>query len=334
MDRLWRVLHLFRNFLSKILNKQFLIFLFFLLLSSIFWLLMTLNETYEYDLTIDVRLAGVPRNVVIIEDPDSSVTFTVRDKGYVIALYMTGEKFRPIFFDFSSVSDGKGRGTILPADIQRQIYNQLYKGTKITQVKTDGVRFQYNLGLRKRVPVRLYGNVAPGKNYYMSAVKFTPDSVTVYASKKTLDSIQCVYTEAVKIGAFTDYKEAQVALRKTKGVKCIPAQVKAEFYADILTEETVQVPIQCVNLPSDKVVRTFPASVGVQFVVGANKLKQMPKTPDKKQFLPTGFKVIVDYNEIAQGVKDRCHPRLVASPNGVRDAHLVVDQVDYLIEQK
>lgn len=334
MDRLLRVLNLFRNFLSKILNKQFLIFLFFLLLSSIFWLLMTLNETYEKDLTIDVRLAGVPRNVVITEDPDSSVTFTVRDKGYIIALYLSEANLRPIFFDFNSVSDGKGRGTILPADIQRQIYNQLFKGTKVTQVKTDGIHFQYNLGLRKRVPVKLYGNVAPGKNYYMSGVKFSPDSVTIYSTKKKLDSIQCIYTEQAKIGSFTDTKEATLPLRQIKGVKCIPSQVKAQFFADILTEETVMVPIQCINLPSDKVVRTFPAAVGVQFVVGANKLKQMPKTPDKKSFLPTGFKVVVDYNEIAQGIKDRCHPKLVASPNGVRDAHLVVSQVDYLIEQK
>ena len=39
-----------RNFLFSRTNGEFLIFLFFLILSGIFWLLMTLNETYEKEI--------------------------------------------------------------------------------------------------------------------------------------------------------------------------------------------------------------------------------------------------------------------------------------------
>ena len=85
MENMWRALEKVRNLLLRILNKQFLIFLFFLILSSVFWLIMTLNETYEKEMTIPLRLAGVPRKVVITDEPDSVVRFTVRDKGYMIA---------------------------------------------------------------------------------------------------------------------------------------------------------------------------------------------------------------------------------------------------------
>ena len=44
-----------KNFLFSNMNKQFLVFLFFLLLSAIFWLIITLNETYEKELKIPVR---------------------------------------------------------------------------------------------------------------------------------------------------------------------------------------------------------------------------------------------------------------------------------------
>ena len=47
MENMWRALEKVRNLLLRILNKQFLIFLFFLILSSVFWLIMTLNETYK-----------------------------------------------------------------------------------------------------------------------------------------------------------------------------------------------------------------------------------------------------------------------------------------------
>ena len=41
-------------------NKEFLIFLFFLILSGTFWLLMTLNETYEKEIEVPVTLVEIP----------------------------------------------------------------------------------------------------------------------------------------------------------------------------------------------------------------------------------------------------------------------------------
>ena len=45
-----------RQFLFSNLNKQFLIFLFFFFLSGVFWLIMTLNDTYEKEIKIPVRV--------------------------------------------------------------------------------------------------------------------------------------------------------------------------------------------------------------------------------------------------------------------------------------
>ena len=42
-------------------NKQFVVFLFFLFLSGIFWLIMTLNETYERDIKIPLRITNIPK---------------------------------------------------------------------------------------------------------------------------------------------------------------------------------------------------------------------------------------------------------------------------------
>lgn len=334
MDNLWRVVSIVRNFLLRILNKQFLIFLFFLVLSSIFWLIMTLNETYEKEMTVSLRLAGVPRNVVITNDPDSVVRFTVRDKGYMIAAYMADASFRPLFFDFSAYSDGKGMGTIPVSDIQKQIYQQLSKSSKIMSIKTDRVRFYYNYGLHKKIPVRLSGAVKPGKNYYLAGLRFKPDSVTVYASEQLLDSIRYAYTQRLDVENLTGRKTLSVGLRKITGAKFVPDKVQAEFFSDVLIEESVRVPIECINLPSDKVLRTFPGAVEVRFVVGATRLRTMPKTSDGKEISPKGFRLVVDYNEVVSREGSKCHVMLHAMPSGVRSAKPEVDWVDYLIEQK
>lgn len=334
MENMWRALEKVRNCLLRILNKQFLIFLFFLFLSSVFWLIMTLNETYEKEMTISLRLAGVPRRVVITDEPDSVVRFTVRDKGYMIAAYLADAPFRPLFFDFTAYSDGKGSGSIPAADIQKQIYQQLAKSSKIVSIKSDRIKFYYNYGLCKKIPVRLSGIVRPRQNYYLAGIRFFPDSVTVYASRPLLDSINAAYTQRIEVENFTDRKVINIGLRKITGAKLIPDKVRAEFTADVLIEESVQVPIECINLPEDKVLRTFPSSVEVQFVVGTNILRRMPKTSDGKDLSPAGFKLVVDYNEVIKRKGDKCRIVLHAMPPGVRSAKPATEWVDYLIEQR
>ncbi len=81
------------NFLFSSLNKEFPIFLFFLLLSGAFWLMMALNETYEEELKVPVRLVGMPRNAVMTDEPADTVKVTVRDKGFTLVTYKYGHWF-------------------------------------------------------------------------------------------------------------------------------------------------------------------------------------------------------------------------------------------------
>ena len=54
-----------KDFLLSDKSREFLIFLFFFFIASGFWLLQTLNNDYETEFSIPVRLKGVPNNVVI-----------------------------------------------------------------------------------------------------------------------------------------------------------------------------------------------------------------------------------------------------------------------------
>ena len=86
--RLTQIFKVVRNFLFSSVNKEFLIFLFFLFLSSIFWLMMALNETYEQEIKVPVRLVNVPKNAVLTTEMEDTVRVTVRDKGFTLATYM------------------------------------------------------------------------------------------------------------------------------------------------------------------------------------------------------------------------------------------------------
>lgn len=315
-----------RKLLFRTLDKDFLIFLFFFIVSAFFWLLMTLNETYEREIAVPVRLVNVPQNVVVTTNIRDTVLVSIRDKGYTLATYVSSHRLRPVNIRFENYANAAtGKGSIPLSDIQKMIYQQLYGSSKITGIKPDRVEFYFNYGQSKRVPVRIAGHVEPGSTYYLAKTRFWPDRVIVYANSRTLDSIRYVSTEDLNIVNFEDTVIRRVSLKKMQGVKIVPSTVKIGLYPDVLTEESVVVPIVAVNMPPGKVLRTFPSRVKVKFVVGASMFRNIK---------PESFKVVADYSELAAHPSDKCTIYLRTSPHDVSKAHLEISQVDYLIEEQ
>ena len=324
-SRLFRILKSIRNFLFSGLNREFLIFLFFLVLSGTFWLLMTLNETYEREVEVPVQLVDIPKNVVLTSDTTSYVRITVRDKGFSLLAYLYGNKIHTVKVNFKNYAKKTGEGVISSAELQKLMYQQLFSSSHIVGMKPDKYEFFYNYGLKKLVPVKLSGRVSPGQSYYLSKIFFTPDSVEIYASRETLDSIRYVSTQVLNISNLTDTLEKQVALNRIKGVKYVPEDVKISICPDILTEEKFEVPIIAENMPEGKILRTFPARVTVTFTVGASLFRSIR---------PEGFKVVADYEELMKNPSDKCNIYLRSVPHGVRNARMNMNQVDYLIEEQ
>lgn len=326
MQQLSRIYNMVRNFLFSSVNKEFLIFLFFLVLSGIFWLMMSLNETYEKEVPVPVRLVNVPRNAIITTDMEDTVRVTVRDKGFVLASYVFGNRPHPLLVNFNNYANkSTGHGTIPLSDVQKQVYQQLSGSSKIISIRPDHLDFYFNYGLSKRVPVRAAGNIIPGRNYYLARTVFSPEMVTIYASKQLLDSIKYLTTENLHIVNFEDTVITEVALKKIRGVKCVPSSVHMILYPDVLTEESVEVPVEAIHMPKDKVLRTFPSRVKVKFIVGASMFRLVK---------PEHFSVVADYNELSVHPSDKCNIYLRTFPHGVTKPHLEVQQVDYLIEQQ
>ena len=326
MHNLRQILQVIRNFLFSSLNKEFLIFLFFLALSGGFWLMMALNETYEREFQIPVRLVGVPRNAVVTGDLPDSVRVVVRDKGFTLVTYEYGKWFRPLSFKFSTFADeDTGHGVISNADAVKQVQAQLYGSSKLLSVKPERLDFYFTYGASKQVPVKFKGKVTTAKTYYLAHTEFMPTTVTVYANKKQLDQLKYVEIEPFNYRNLQDTIHQTVRLQKVRGVKIVPGTVRLSVYPDVLTEESVEVPVSAINMPQGMVLRTFPSRVTVHFTVGASLFRTIR---------PEQFKVVVDYAELADNPSDKCTLQLRSVPRSVSKARLDINKVDYLLEQQ
>lgn len=314
------------NFLFSSLNKEFLIFLFFLLLSGAFWLMMALNETYEEELKVPVRLVGMPRNAVMTDEPADTVKVTVRDKGFTLVTYKYGHWFRPLTFKFATyANEDQGHGAIPAADIIKQMQSQLYGSSKLLSVKPEKLDFYFTYGASKKVQIRFRGKISTSKSYYLAHTEFSPMMVTAYANKKVLDELKYVEIEPFNYRNLQDTIHQNVRLQKIRGVKLVPSTVRLSVYPDVLTEESIEVPVSAVNMPAGMVLRTFPSRVTVRFTIGASQFRMIR---------PEQFNVVVDYQALAENPSDKCTLQLRSVPSSVSKAKLELDKVDYLLEQQ
>lgn len=313
-----------KDFLLSDKSREFFVFLFFFFVASGFWLLQTLNNDYETEFSIPVRLRGVPNNMVITSEPVSELRVKVKDKGTVLLNYMLGKSFYPLTLDFS---DYKGVGNhvrIYASQMEKKILPQLNVSTRLLAMKPDTLEYIYATGESKLVPVRLAGTVGAGRQYYLSDTIFSPDSVLAYAPGEVLDTITAAYTQPLRLENVSDTLRQQVALLTQRGVKFVPASIEMMLPVDIYTEKTVEVPLRGVNFPADKVLRAFPSKVQVTFQVGLSRFRQI--TADD-------FHIQVSYEELLRLGSDKYAVKLKNVPDGVNQVRLHPEQVDFLIEQ-
>lgn len=313
-----------RYCLSKIWNKQFLIFLFFLALSSVFWIFQTLNETYEEDFQVPLELRNVPSNVVITTDLPENLHILLRDKGSQLLAYRYTRQFKPVVVDYNTYSNPSGHVSILGNELQRQIAAQLLPGTQMLGLKPDTLDFYYNFGQFKRVPIRPLGEVRAGRLYSLAKTVYSEDSVTVYASREQLDTITAAYLQPFNLRNLTDTTHVKSNFVKMKGAKFVPAQIGVTFCIDRLVEKTIQVPVQQVNFPASKQLRTFPATVKVTFQVGMGLYRKITSE---------NFVLVVNYEDLLKNKSTYCHLSLKTIPEGVSHVRISPQDVEYVIEE-
>ena len=89
-----------RTFLLSDKFRECLIFLFFVLISFCFWMLQTLDESYQTEFKVPVRLKNVPKEVVLTSDFPDDVRIRGEDRGNCFAELYAGQDVFSYLFRF------------------------------------------------------------------------------------------------------------------------------------------------------------------------------------------------------------------------------------------
>ena len=323
--RYLKVLERIRSFLLSRMSREFLIFLFFVFVSFTFWLLQVLNDDYETELSVPLKMRHVPENVVFTSELPKELKVGIKDRGTVLVNYFWGQTIYPVYIDFDEYAERGNQVKILSSSLSKSVQGQLNQSTKISSIKPDTLEFIYTCGEAKKFPVKLRGEVKTARQYYISDIILSPDSVMVYAPREILDTMKAVYTERVNVEEASDTIRHRVGIMSLKGAKFFPSYTDATFLVDVYSEKTVEVPVHGINFPADKVLRTFPSKVQVTFQVGLSQFKNVSADD---------FSVVVDYNDLHDNKTEKCRLLLEHSPEMAKHVRLHPQELDYIIEQK
>ena len=312
-----------RNSLLRLASKEFLVFLFFLIISGLFWVSLTIKEPMEKEISIPFIITNLPKNVVITDTGSDTLRVTVRDDGYNIAKLFYSD-IKPITADFTKYAKSDGRILLSNTEVMKMVKQRVSSSTQVVSVKPDRIEAYFNNGDHIKVPVEIYGKVAAADNYFLAKTTITPDSVKIYSTSEILKGISSVKTEYVNLDDIKSSSKATVKLQRISGVKFEPDVVTVEASADLITERTVDVPISTVGVPEGKMILTFPKQVAVTFVTRSNLADQI--TGDD-------FVIEVRYDEI-DSTRKMLPLHLVKVPQFVKNEKMAVRQVDFLIEKQ
>lgn len=304
---------------AKMLNREFLVFLFLFVMTVVYWGFIVANEQYEGDVRIPVKLVGQPKDVILLDGSVDTLVVNLRETRGDFLDYASNPP-TPVVIQFSKYKHDN-EVVVSNVELQKLVKQKLHKSTKINSIKRESLVFRFNHGQHKVVPVKFIGNVRTKDQY---DIIIEPENVTVYAQDDFLKKIKEIKT----VEQNYEVKEpvtTKIKLDVPEACNCIPSYVNVTIMPIIYIERTMEIPVECINEPTNKKLRLFPSRVAVTFMVDMNM----------KNILEEGmFRIVADYNNVADRSHDKCRLELLQSPTFVKNVKLAFDETDYLIEER
>lgn len=268
--------------------RKFLVFLIFVAISALFWFILALNDNIQEDLEVKLNVVNVPDSVTFISDPPEYLHVMIKDKG---TNFLRNSIFsRPtVDLNFKEFArDGVfyvNRGELTSG--LKKVFGQ--SATIITTSK-DSLRLVYTTGPGKRVPVEVVmkditaavGKIISGKP------QINPGGVVVYGERDQLDTINKVVTEKLRCQNLEESKTFTVKLRKIRGVKIKPDEVKVTINVEQLVRKQVKAVIRIDNVPRGEDLLLFPSTANVEYYLPMSKFGSMEDEVE----------VFVNYNDL------------------------------------
>lgn len=322
-----------RTFLGKEkikIDKRLIVFLFFVVLSTIFWFLNQLEEEYVTEISLPVLYTNFPSDKILVNELPDHFKLRVRAYGYKLLEYKISNKFLPYSINVNSITlkmhskSNYAKFFSLTRLLNQDIEDKTSSELEIVSISPDTLFFEFADRVFKKVPVVSRLNPVPATQFMVSGeIQFNPDSVTISGAKPIVDTINLLCTKKMDIPDLSEDYNKEVDLEKINGVNFSEDEVDVKINVEKFTEGTQKLPLNIIHVPDSLTVKIFPKEIRVTYFVALS---------DYEKVLPQLFEASVDFNETE--TQNKLTVKILNSPDYIRSLRFNPKSVEYIIEKK
>ncbi|PIE86326.1 MAG: hypothetical protein CSA05_01190 [Bacteroidia bacterium] len=313
------------------LDNRVIIFLFFLLISTIFWFLNALGKEYTTNIVFPVVYENFPENKILVSELPDEISLKVSSFGFTILKETQTFGSSPITIDVGAIALNRKEKLdstkyyVLSNTMIRDIEQQFSSDFKILEISPDSLYFQFEEIFSKKIPVKNNINLKFEKQYVQKGkIQISPDSIIISGAASLIETIDSILTKPKTIENVNARITKKIALQEIEGTILSDQEVVVDIPVERYTEEKFRLPIQVTNLPDSLRLKLFPSYVNVSYLVAFNDYEVI----DKK-----AFKAIVDYDNLQQKQNNKLRVKIVNFPENIISYSWYPRSVEYIIEK-
>lgn len=299
-------------------GHNILVFMVFLLIATILWWVMALNDSDQCDVRMPLRLSNVPDTVTVITAVPPSVAISLQTRGSQLLKLNMG-RVPTLNIDFRAYKTGN-TVRLTAADL-KSLARSALDGADIIVVSPDTLSLTFTTNRGIRVPVRPDVVATPGpQSTIVGRPSCSPDTISLYTAGHgtTATSVQ---TEPLRMSGLNETTTRRLAVLAPAGCRAIPDSVDVTIDIEPLIFKTRKVRIETSHVPPGRKLILFPAQVDVRYMVPVSIYK---KTEPR-------LRVVADYRDIDRSAS-MMPLRLTDVPERLQNVQLATDSVEYIIE--
>ena len=313
------------------INSRLLIFFFFLLLSVLFWFLTVLNKDYNTLLSYPLRYTRIPGELVLMNDAAERLDLNVKARGFTLLRLKMQSRLSPLSLDVNSFSLETVPGEspiilyLVTSLVVDRLQQQLTSEIKINSVFPDTLMLQLTERYTGKKSVKLNLDMEFERQYMqVGKLKIMPDSVAVSGPENIIDSVSEIYTLPEKLTGLKKNVRVDLSLEPIDKVEFSVKEVTVDVPVEKFTEESIDIPIQVINIPDSLFLRTFPASIEITYRVGLSDYKKVSEHM---------FIAVIDYSAKGSSIGNKLVVELTKVPEYVQVTNFYPKNVEYIIEK-
>nr|WP_314248154.1 YbbR-like domain-containing protein [Capnocytophaga leadbetteri] len=242
-------------------DSRTLTFVVCVLLSAFLWSLIRLSKNLLREVSVPVVVTNLPAHQVLMPSAPNAIKLLVEGNGFT--LLKTYSQNEALSVDYTDLKHIEGSRYCLSKSTREKLTNTYLSNFKIRSVVSDTLTLLLEKKVSKKIPVLMQLNVEYAKEYQLTELRITPDSVTAYGSQKAIDTLTQVTFQYTKKKHIKDNFSKNYSLKNTKYITYDLHTIKMEAFVDKVSEQLLKVPVQVVNVPKDSQVKVFPNEITV-----------------------------------------------------------------------